>query len=99
MEKGILATEYDLRRYSRLTWCKNCADVDRSWNILHVAANRSDEKLSRLLEKLPREDVDSMLVQQSKPYLNTVRYSTALDPARRLTTSLAPPPRRGQGER
>ncbi|KAF9647522.1 ankyrin [Thelephora ganbajun] len=54
-QQKISPTEYDLR----------------SWNILHVAADRNDEQLLHLLEKIPREGVDSMLVQQSKPYLNT----------------------------
>lgn len=51
---------------------------DRSWNALHIAADRYDEQLLHLLEKLPQEDINSMLVQQSKPCLNTVCCCTTV---------------------
>ena len=94
VELNISATEYDLRRYHLSVLHKNCIDWDRSWNILHIAADRNDEQLSYLLEKLPRDDLDSMLVQQSKPYLNTVSHYATLNLARCLTLFLASSHRR-----
>jgi len=69
--------------------CGECADWNRSWNVLHVAADRGDGGLLHLLEKIPQEDVDSMLVQQSKPYLNTVRCRVPLGLVQRLIRSLS----------
>lgn len=63
MEQSISVTEYDLR----------------SWNVLHVAADRNDRQLVHLLEKLPQEDVELMLVQQSKPHLNTPLHISVMN--------------------
>lgn len=57
---------------------RDCADQGYSWNVLHVAADRNSRQLLHLLERVPREDVDSMLVQQSKPHLNTVSRHTTM---------------------
>jgi len=66
-----------------------CTDWNRSWNVLHVAAHRGDGGFLHLLEKIPQEDVDSMLVQQSKPYLNTVRCGAPLGLVQRLIRSFS----------
>jgi hypothetical protein len=84
LEQNISATEYDLRRYLLSIFRGDCTDLDRSWNALHVAADRTRLQFLHLLEKIPREDVDSMLVQQSKPYLNTVRCCTIFGLVQRL---------------
>ena len=42
---------------------EDCTDLGHSWSVLHdVAADRNSQRFVHLLEKIPRKDVDFMVV-------------------------------------
>ena len=76
LEKSISPTEQDAIRGYVTTCVQQNVEVNHyiRWNVYHIlCASKHCDLLEHFLQKLPRDVSETLLAQQSKDRLNTVR--------------------------